>query len=521
MLPDFGCSKRESSGDHPSKECDDTRKRSTEDGDFAVLPSRASSSPSDTYLSAALTSKLPIGSRGSWKRNRTARKDGGSKRWENANTEVLQLPNGNSKTFSPGSLVWGKRDNGLRWPAQVCSLEETVIDALKPKSGKHILVKFIGLDDSDGHVSFSYLDPRSLSIYRPNTRKFAKQTFTKPDDETKFEASIMKANEVYARNCEKALICPPAPSDGVAMEDVSKRQNKKKSGLGSKHRSKFETTVTDRFKEVEVMKLRKRQREGREPKLNRYIDYLEFEEDPPELFADTQAQHRAKKRRLSAVHNGLVKELAAKQEILGTEIAFRGKTRGDDGYFFECVVCDMGGNLLCCDYCPRTYHLDCLDPPLKRAPPGKWHCPSCRENTSSAKVPGCRSADLKRSKSKKSIISISDASVSPPKDQKTDKNEAYGFTPLLPQKRKSKLDNEIGVTKAQLQMQFCSLCGTNIEDKTSESFQDACLCKDCDKAGCLDMGGSPVKESKRMGTSDTEVKVLLLFVVCVVPGEYL
>ncbi|KAJ4980389.1 hypothetical protein NE237_031226 [Protea cynaroides] len=53
------------------------------------------------------------------------------------------------------------------------------------------------------------------------------------------------------------------------------------------------------------------------------------------------------------------------------------KRKGNDGYFFECVICDLGGNLLCCDSCPRTYHLQCLNPPLKRTPPGKWQCPNC------------------------------------------------------------------------------------------------------------------------------------------------
>ncbi|KAM2904936.1 hypothetical protein COP2_004596 [Malus domestica] len=56
---------------------------------------------------------------------------------------------------------------------------------------------------------------------------------------------------------------------------------------------------------------------------------------------------------------------------------FQSKKKGNDGYFYECVVCDLGGNLLCCDSCPRTYHLQCLNPPLKRIPNGKWQCPTC------------------------------------------------------------------------------------------------------------------------------------------------
>ncbi|KAI8568577.1 hypothetical protein RHMOL_Rhmol02G0212100 [Rhododendron molle] len=62
------------------------------------------------------------------------------------------------------------------------------------------------------------------------------------------------------------------------------------------------------------------------------------------------------------------------------------KKKGNDGYYYECVVCDLGGNLLCCESCPRTYHLQCLDPPLKRIPNGKWQCPNCCQKNVS-KVP--------------------------------------------------------------------------------------------------------------------------------------
>ncbi|KAF8700851.1 hypothetical protein HU200_034217 [Digitaria exilis] len=72
------------------------------------------------------------------------------------------------------------------------------------------------------------------------------------------------------------------------------------------------------------------------------------------------------------------------------------KIRGHDGYFYECVVCDLGGNLLCCDSCPRVYHLECLNPPLKRPPPGKWQCPRCRPKKGSLKLLGNAEADISR-----------------------------------------------------------------------------------------------------------------------------
>ncbi|XP_052203689.1 protein CHROMATIN REMODELING 4 isoform X3 [Diospyros lotus] len=59
-----------------------------------------------------------------------------------------------------------------------------------------------------------------------------------------------------------------------------------------------------------------------------------------------------------------------------------GKKKGNDGYYYECVICDLGGNLLCCDNCPRTYHLQCLNPPLK-IPTGKWQCPICCQKSNS------------------------------------------------------------------------------------------------------------------------------------------
>ncbi|XP_063196190.1 autoimmune regulator isoform X8 [Chroicocephalus ridibundus] len=43
----------------------------------------------------------------------------------------------------------------------------------------------------------------------------------------------------------------------------------------------------------------------------------------------------------------------------------------------ECAACGDGGELICCDGCPRAFHLACLVPPLPRVPSGMWRCGSC------------------------------------------------------------------------------------------------------------------------------------------------
>ncbi|XP_050367230.1 protein CHROMATIN REMODELING 4 isoform X2 [Argentina anserina] len=74
---------------------------------------------------------------------------------------------------------------------------------------------------------------------------------------------------------------------------------------------------------------------------------------------------------------------SAKRRLTNEIISDRlsSKKKGNDGYYYECVVCDLGGNLLCCDSCPQTYHLQCLNPPLKRIPNGKWQCPNCSQKS--------------------------------------------------------------------------------------------------------------------------------------------
>lgn len=45
-----------------------------------------------------------------------------------------------------------------------------------------------------------------------------------------------------------------------------------------------------------------------------------------------------------------------------------------------CDACEEGGDLICCDRCPSSFHLGCHDPPLEESdiPYGLWICHTCK-----------------------------------------------------------------------------------------------------------------------------------------------
>jgi nucleosome-remodeling factor subunit BPTF len=72
---------------------------------------------------------------------------------------------------------------------------------------------------------------------------------------------------------------------------------------------------------------------------------------------------------LSSLCNMFLSTAAVRNDLLS-----EGNIVSDD----HCRICHKLGNLLCCETCPATFHLDCLDPPLTNVPKEDWICAICR-----------------------------------------------------------------------------------------------------------------------------------------------
>jgi hypothetical protein len=73
----------------------------------------------------------------------------------------------------------------------------------------------------------------------------------------------------------------------------------------------------------------------------------------------------------------------------------------EDGSVDFCNVCNKVGNLICCDFCPRAYHGECIPcesrPPQESVEMVKWECPRCHQEKTEVcedKIDGQKSAKL-------------------------------------------------------------------------------------------------------------------------------
>lgn len=70
--------------------------------------------------------------------------------------------------------------------------------------------------------------------------------------------------------------------------------------------------------------------------------------------------------------------VAANKKAQNAEALAKAAVDSDGIQHFEyCSWCKDGGELICCETCAQSYHIDCLNPPLSKIPNSEWYCPRC------------------------------------------------------------------------------------------------------------------------------------------------
>lgn len=97
-----------------------------------------------------------------------------------------------------------------------------------------------------------------------------------------------------------------------------------------------------------------------------------------------------------------------------------------------CHVCKADGMMILCDTCPLSFHFECHDPPLRRAPKGAWSCFECRKG------------NLKKIMKKKGKVETSEKDeLSVDTDEEAfEKEKPLKKTKTKPDRNASKNDNE-------------------------------------------------------------------------------
>lgn len=303
------------------------------------------------------------------KKNRSKRKDGGAKGWATASSEILWPIEEEILTdsYPARALVWGKYAGQYWWPSQVVKEEELPESFNRQTKSGSVCVRFLGISKESGAQNFAYLKSGEVLPYAKHQEEFAKQGFADKCEAGKFQAAVVAAKEALTKS-----------SMELKKTYIRQGRGSGKNGNVVEIKQKEPPEVNQSNDQSAVTRKRK--------KVSGTVSGQPSKNEASDISHESHKNESNK--RLRRMRDSTNNHPTPKK-------------KGEDGYYFECVVCDVGGNLLCCDRCPRTYHLQCLNPPLKRTPPGKWHCPVCREQMESPKVSVQATPESRRSKASK------------------------------------------------------------------------------------------------------------------------
>nr|XP_015216559.1 PREDICTED: autoimmune regulator isoform X1 [Lepisosteus oculatus] len=183
--------------------------------------------------------------------------------------------------------------------------------------------------------------------------------------------------------------------------------------------------------------------------------------------------------------------------------------RNDD----ECAVCKDGGELICCDGCPRAFHLSCLQPPLTTIPSGTWRCQACignkleRDMMYSAAQPTLKTAELMETASSTVDISFFSTltSTSLSSTTATKSSQASGTQQRMGPESMRTVES-CGVCQQGGDLHCCSQCLQSFHTHCyfpSLSRSGKMRCKSCIKI----WGGSSNNEKQQTVTGEVQVSL--------------
>ncbi|XP_053379869.1 chromodomain-helicase-DNA-binding protein Mi-2 homolog isoform X2 [Mercenaria mercenaria] len=177
----------------------------------------------------------------------------------------------------------------------------------------------------------------------------------------------------------------PKKKKGADYDDVIEEEEDEESfqeGKSSGKKKRGKKSVAPLKIKLSTKKKRKKKGSSDEGEGNNTSDE-EFERQLEEasMIAEQEREEKPKRQKKSAKGKKGKKRLKLGRSFGGDPDADGYETDHQD----YCEVCQQGGEIILCDTCPRAYHLVCLEPELEEAPEGKWSCPHCESEGADTK----------------------------------------------------------------------------------------------------------------------------------------
>ncbi|XP_060558085.1 chromodomain-helicase-DNA-binding protein 5-like [Ruditapes philippinarum] len=256
--------------------------------------------------------------------------------------------------------------------------EEKASTGKKRRGRKPKNVEREEIEEEEEQVEEEYMEEKPTK--RRRATKKSKKALDAMDDEEYDEEEFVEEKPKKKRGPKKKK---GADYDDV-VEDEDDEESFQEGSKSSGKKKRGKKSVAPLKIKLSTKKKRRKKGSSDEGEGNNTSDE-EFERQLEEasMIAEQEREEKPKRQKKSAKGKKGKKRLKLGKSFGGDPDADGYETDHQD----YCEVCQQGGEIILCDTCPRAYHLVCLEPELEEAPEGKWSCPHCESEGADTKEP--------------------------------------------------------------------------------------------------------------------------------------